>query len=206
MKIRGQLGLGGDSAGVKLIVGLGNPGIEYQFTPHNLGFLAIDRIAGNLGVEVRNRQCRALTARTVIADHMVLLAKPETFMNLSGLAVRELLREYEATADADLIVIQDELDFPLGRLRIHRRRSSAGHNGVESILAALGTEDFLRIRIGVRPERKVEDGAAYLLAPMRKKDLEVVDGMLDSVAEAVKVILKDGPDAAMNRFNRRDPE
>jgi PTH1 family peptidyl-tRNA hydrolase len=200
------LGFGGDSAGVKLIVGLGNPGIEYQFTPHNLGFLAIDRIAANLGVEVRNRQCRALTARTVIADHMVLLAKPETFMNLSGLAVRELLREYEATPDADLIVIQDELDFPLGTLRIHTRRSSAGHNGIESVIGALGTQDFLRIRIGVRPERKVEDGAAYLLAPMKKKDLEIVDGMLDTAAEAVKVMLKDGPDAAMNRFNRRDPE
>jgi PTH1 family peptidyl-tRNA hydrolase len=206
VKIRGRLGVGGDSAGVKLIVGLGNPGIEYQFTPHNLGFLAIDRIAGNLGVEVRNRQCRALTARTVIADHMVLLAKPETFMNLSGLAVRELLREYEATPDADLIVIQDELDFPLGTLRIHTRRSSAGHNGIESIIGALGTQDFLRIRVGVAPERKVEDGAAYLLAPMKKKDLEIVDGMVDTAAEAVKVILKDGPDAAMNRFNRRDPE
>ena len=191
---------------MKLIVGLGNPGIEYQFTPHNLGFLAIDRIAGNLGVEVRNRQCQALTARTVIADQMVLLAKPETFMNLSGLAVRELLREYEAVPESDLIVIQDELDFPLGTLRIHTRRSSAGHNGIESLIGALGTQDFLRIRMGVAPERKVEDGAAYLLAPMRKKDLEVVDKMLDTAEEAVKVILRDGPDAAMNRFNRRDPE
>ena len=97
-------------------------------------------------MEVRNRQCRALTARTVIADQMVLLAKPETFMNLSGLAVRELLREYEAAPESDLIVIQDELDFPLGTLRIHTRRSSAGHNGIESIIGALGTQDFLRIR------------------------------------------------------------
>jgi PTH1 family peptidyl-tRNA hydrolase len=189
---------------VKLIVGLGNPGIEYQFSPHNLGFLAIDRIAGNLGMEVRNRQCRALTARTVIADQMVLLAKPETFMNLSGLAVRELLREYEATPESDLIVIQDELDFPLGTLRIHTRRSSAGHNGIESIIAALNTQDFLRIRVGVAPERKVGDGAEYLLAPLKKKELEVVDGMLDTTAEAVKVILKDGPAAAMNRFNRKE--
>jgi PTH1 family peptidyl-tRNA hydrolase len=189
---------------VKLIVGLGNPGIEYQFTPHNLGFLAIDRIAGNLGVEVRNRQCRAQTARTIIADHMVLLAKPETFMNLSGLAVRELLREYEATPESDLIVIQDELDFPLGTLRIHTRRSSAGHNGIESIIGALGTQDFLRIRIGVAPERKIGDGAEYLLAPMKKKDLEVVDKMLDTAEDAVKVILKDGPAAAMNRFNRKE--
>ena len=194
----------GGSSGVKLIVGLGNPGIEYQLTPHNLGFLAIDRIAGNLGVEVRNRQCRALTARTVIADQMVLVAKPETFMNLSGLAVRELVREYEAQPESDLIVIQDELDFPLGTLRIHTRRSSAGHNGIESLIGALGTQDFLRIRIGVAPERKLSDGAEYLLAPMKKKDLEVVDKMLDTAEEAVKVILRDGPDAAMNRFNRKE--
>jgi len=189
---------------VKLIVGLGNPGIEYQFTPHNLGFLAIDRIAGNLGVEVRNRQRRAMTARTVIGDQTVLLAKPETFMNLSGVSVRELIEEYEAKPESDLIVIQDELDFSLGTLRIHTRRSSAGHNGIESIIGALGTQDFLRIRIGVAPERKVGDGATYLLAPMRKPELAIVDGMLDTAEEAVKVILKEGPAAAMNRFNRKE--
>jgi PTH1 family peptidyl-tRNA hydrolase len=189
---------------VKLIVGLGNPGIEYQFSPHNLGFLAIDRIAGDLGVEVRNRRCRALTARVVIGDETVLLAKPETFMNLSGVSVRELVEQYEATPESDLIVIQDELDFSLGTLRIHRRRSSAGHNGIESIIGALGTKDFLRIRMGVAPERKVEDGQRYLLAPMRKADLKVVDGVLDTAEEAVKAILKDGPAAAMNRFNRKE--
>lgn len=191
---------------MKLIVGLGNPGIEYQFTPHNLGFLAIDRIAGTLGVEVRNRQCRALTARAVMAAQPVLLAKPETFMNLSGVSVRELVREYDAKPESDLIVIQDELDFPLGTLRVHTRRSSAGHNGIESIIGALGTQDFLRIRIGVAPERKISDGQSYLLAPMKKKDLEVVDGMLDTAEEAVKVILQDGPAAAMNRFNRKEPD
>ena len=192
--------------GVKLIVGLGNPGIEYQFTPHNLGFLAIDRIAGNLGLELRNRQCRALTARTVIANQPVLLAKPETFMNLSGVSVREMIGEFEAKPESDLIVIQDELDFPLGTLRIHRQRSSAGHNGIESIIGALDTKDFLRIRIGVAPERRVSDGQSYLLAPMRKADLKVVDGMLDTAEEAVKVILKEGPAAAMNRFNRKGPD
>jgi len=191
---------------VKLIVGLGNPGIEYQFTPHNLGFLAIDRIAGSLGAEVRNRQCRALTARTVIEGVPVLLAKPETFMNLSGVSVRELVQEYEAQPESDLIVIQDELDFPLGTLRIHTRRSSAGHNGIESIIDALGTQDFLRIRIGVAPEHKVTDGQGYLLSPLRKKELEVVNGILDTAEEAVKVILKDGPAAAMNRFNRKESE
>ncbi len=192
--------------GVKLIVGLGNPGIEYQFTPHNLGFLVIDRMAGDLGVEVRNRQCRALTARAVIGGETVLLAKPETFMNLSGISVRELVEKHEASPESDLIVIQDELDFALGTLRLHRRRSSAGHNGIESIIGALGTKDFLRIRIGVAPERKVEDGQRYLLAPLRKSELEVVDGMLDTAEDAVKMILAEGEAAAMNRFNRREPD
>jgi PTH1 family peptidyl-tRNA hydrolase len=193
--------------GVKLIVGLGNPGIEYQFTPHNLGFLAVDRIASALGVDVRNRQCRALTARAVIGDETVLLAKPETYMNLSGTSVRELVQRHDARPESDLIVIQDELDFPLGTLRIHTRRSSAGHNGIESIIGALGTQDFLRIRIGVAPDHKVEDGQRYLLAPLRKPELKVVDAMLDTAEEAVKVILKEGPAAAMNRFNRKaEPE
>ncbi|MGA9978114.1 MAG: aminoacyl-tRNA hydrolase [Candidatus Sulfotelmatobacter sp.] len=189
---------------MKLIVGLGNPGDEYQFSPHNVGFLAVDRIAGDLKVEVRNRLCRALTARVVIEGVPALLAKPATYMNLSGLSVRELVEKHEVIPEADLIVIQDELDFPLGTLRIHTRRSSAGHNGIESIIDALGTNEFLRIRIGVAPEHKVEDGQRYLLAPMRKADLKVVDEVLDTAAEAVKVILKDGPAAAMNRFNRKD--
>ena len=190
--------------GVKLIVGLGNPGIEYQFTPHNLGFLVLDRVASEHRVEIRNRQCRALTARMQVADEAVLLAKPETYMNLSGLSVRELVAEYEVKPETDLIVIQDELDFPLGTLRIHTRRSSAGHNGIESIIGALGTQDFLRIRIGVAPERKVEDGEKYLLSPFRKAELAVVDGMLDLAAEAVKAVLTEGAAAAMNRFNRKE--
>jgi PTH1 family peptidyl-tRNA hydrolase len=189
---------------VKLIVGLGNPGIEYQFTPHNLGFLVVDRIASERGVEIRNRQCRALTARIQVGDELVLLAKPETYMNLSGMSVRELVAEYEARPETDLIVIQDELDFPLGTLRIHTRRSSAGHNGIESIIGALGTQDFLRIRMGVAPERKVEDGQSYLLAPFRKADLKVVDGMIDTAVEVAKAILAEGPAPAMNRFNRKE--
>ncbi len=191
---------------MKLIVGLGNPGEEYRLTPHNLGFRTVDRIAGDLGVEVRNRQCRALTARARIGEEAVLLVKPETFMNLSGLSVRELVAEYEVKPELDLIVIQDELDFSLGTLRIHTRRSSAGHNGIESIIGALGTEDFLRIRIGVAPDHKVQDGQRYLLAPLRKAELAVVDGVLDTAAEAVKMILNEGAAAAMNRFNRKDLE
>jgi PTH1 family peptidyl-tRNA hydrolase len=191
---------------VKLIVGLGNPGIEYQFTPHNLGFLVIDRIAEQAKVEVRNRQCRALTAKAVIGSDTVLLAKPETFMNLSGLSVRELMTGHDAKPETDLVVIQDELDFPLGTVRIHRNRSSAGHNGIESVIGALGTQDFLRIRMGVAPDRKVEDGMTYLLSPFRKAQLKLVDPMIDLAAEAVEAILKEGPAAAMNRYNRKPEE
>jgi PTH1 family peptidyl-tRNA hydrolase len=189
---------------VKLIVGLGNPGIEYQFTPHNIGFLVVDRIASERGVEIRNRQCRALTARIQVGDEPVLLAKPETYMNLSGLSVRELVAEYDLKPEADLVVVQDELDFPLGTLRIQTRRSSAGHNGIESIIGSLGTQDFLRIRMGVAPERKVTDGQSYLLSPFRKGDLTAVDGMIETAVDAVKSILTEGVAAAMNRFNRKE--
>ncbi len=189
---------------MKLIVGLGNPGIEYQFTPHNLGFLAIDRIANNLGVEIRNRQCRALTARAVIAGQPVILAKPETFMNLSGVSVRGLVAEYQVDVKSDLIVIYDELDLPLGAIRIRTRGSSAGHNGMESILGALGTDEFLRVRLGIAPDRKITDGVTFVLTPFRKAPLKVVDEVLDIAAEAVEVILKEGPAAAMNRFNRKN--
>ena len=191
---------------VKLIVGLGNPGIEYQFTPHNLGFLTIDRIANEYEVEVRNRQCRALTARVVIGPETVLLAKPETFMNLSGVSVRELVSKHDVRVEEDLTVIQDELDFPLGTIRIQRKRSSAGHNGIESIISSLGTQDFLRIRMGVAPERKIEDGMSYLLSAFRKAQLKVVDGMVDVAADAVKAIVTEVAAAAMNRFNRKVEE
>jgi PTH1 family peptidyl-tRNA hydrolase len=189
---------------VKLIVGLGNPGIEYQFTPHNLGFLAIDRIANSLGIEIRNRQCRALTARATIAGEEVILAKPETYMNLSGLSVRELAAEHQVDVTRDLIVIYDELDLPLGTIRIRLRGSSAGHNGMESILGALNTDEFLRIRLGIAPDRKVGDTVKYVLTPFRKAQEVVVDEVLDMAAQAVEVILKEGPAAAMNRFNRKN--
>jgi peptidyl-tRNA hydrolase, PTH1 family len=189
---------------VKLIVGLGNPGIQYESTPHNLGFLALDRIASRCGVEIRNRQCRALTARAEIGSERVLLAKPETFMNLSGGSVRELVAEYEIVPESDLIVLQDELDFPWGKVRVHRNRSAAGHHGIESLIAALGTQDFLRIRMGVGPERKVEDAISYLLSPFPRAQRAVIDEMLELAAEAVQVILEEGPAAAMNRFNRKE--
>jgi PTH1 family peptidyl-tRNA hydrolase len=188
---------------VKLIVGLGNPGFEYQFTPHNLGFLTIDRIANDCGVEVKNQNCRALTARAVIAGEQVLLAKPETYMNLSGLSVRELVAQHNLKPETDLIVIYDELDLPLGTIRIRQRGSSAGHNGMESVIGALGTQEFLRIRLGIAPERKVVDGVRFVLRPFRKSQLKAVDELLDRASEAVNVVLTDGPAAAMNRFNRK---
>jgi PTH1 family peptidyl-tRNA hydrolase len=191
---------------VKLIVGLGNPGEQYQLTPHNLGFLAIDHIASGCGVVVKNRQCRALTARVVIGSEPVILAKPETFMNLSGVSVRELLEEHQLKPETDLIVVHDELDFPLGTVRIHQRRSSAGNNGIESIIGALGTQDFVRVRLGVAPDYKVKDGADYVLTPFRKSQLKIVDEIVDKAADAVKAILAEGPAAAMNRFNRKETE
>jgi len=188
---------------VKLIVGLGNPGIEYQFTPHNLGFRAVDRIAEQCGVEVRNRQCRALTARAEIAGVPVLLAKPETFMNLSGLSVRELVDEYQADPVKDLLVIYDELDLPLGSIRVRKQGSAAGHNGMKSILEALGSQEVQRIRLGVAPDHEVGDGARYVLGAFRKPQYPLIDEVLDTAAKAVRKILTDGVDAAMNEFNRR---
>ncbi len=189
---------------VKLIVGLGNPGIEYQFTPHNMGFLAVDRIAEQCGVRVNNRHCRAQTARTSIAGHEVVLAKPETYMNLSGASVSELVREYQAQPEEDVVLLYDELDLPFGSLRVRPRGRSAGHNGAESVMAALGTQEITRIRMGIAPDYPVGDGAKYVLSQFKKAQLLVVDQMLDQAAEAVRVILAEGVQAAMNRFNRKE--
>jgi len=189
---------------VKLIVGLGNPGIEYQFTPHNIGFLAVDRIAEQCGVMIDNRHCKALTGRTRIGNEEVLLAKPETYMNLSGMSVLELTRKYEVEPHRDLIVIYDELDLPLGMIRIRARGSSAGHNGMQSIIDALQTEEIGRIRIGVAPDDPKKGGAKYILAPFRKSQMVAVDEALDLTAEAVQVIVNENILIAMNRFNKKN--
>jgi len=197
---------------VKLIVGLGNPGIEYQFTPHNAGFLAVDRIAEDCGVALSNRRGRALTARAKLAGQDVLLAKPETYMNLSGLSVAALANEFEiADPSQDIIVLYDELAIPLGTIRIRERGSANGHNGVKSVSGVLGTE-WIRIRIGVgKPTladgREIKAGGKdYLLSPMRKQELAVLDEVLDSVKDAVEMVLTKGVGAAMNEFNRRVSE
>ena len=196
-----------------LIVGLGNPGLEYLWTPHNAGFMAIDRIAQQQGVVVQNRRCRATTATCRIAGREVVLAKPETFMNLSGIAVAALVQEFEADPSRDLLVIYDELDLVLGTFKIRERGSPAGHNGACSVTDALDTQEWLRLRIGVGldlPETAIAAGAGkrpgrdYLLSPMRKAELAVLDEVLDKVATATRRILEMGAAAAMNEFNRKD--
>ena len=195
-----------------LVVGLGNPGPEYSWTPHNAGFMAIDRIAQQQGVVVQNRRCKAVTATCRIAGREVVLAKPETFMNLSGLTVAAMVREFEADPAKDLLVIYDELDLKLGKFKIRERGSPAGHNGARSITGALGNQEWLRLRIGVAQDLPPEATAAggrrhgkdYLLSPMRKADLTVLDEVLDRVATATRRIIEDGPPAAMNEFNRRE--
>lgn len=188
---------------MKLIVGLGNPGIEYQFTPHNIGFLAVDRIAEQCGVAIDNRHSRALTARARIGNEEILLAKPETYMNLSGMSVRELVEKSSVDPQKDLIVIYDELDLPLGMIRIRERGSSAGHNGMQSIIDALQSEELARLRVGMAPDDPKKGGARYILGQFRKSLLPAVDEALALTAEAVNVILNEGIKAAMNRFNRK---
>ena len=195
---------------MKLIVGLGNPGMEYQFTPHNAGFLAIDRLAGQCGATVANRRGRALTARTTLAGQDVLLAKPETFMNLSGLAVAALMKEMELEQPgSDVVVLYDELAIPLGQLRIRERGSAGGHNGVKSISGTLGSEEWIRVRIGVgkpptQTGREIKAGGTdYLLSPMRRMQLQELDEGLDLAVRAVEMILTEGVAKAMNHFNRK---
>jgi len=192
---------------MKLIVGLGNPGMEYLLTPHNAGFMAVDRIAEQCGVQLQNRRGKAQTARTTLAGQDVLLAKPETFMNLSGLSVAALLKELDLAVD-DLIVLYDELAFPLGSLRLAQRGSANGHNGVKSISGVLGTEEWMRVRIGVGKEtpdgQMVKAGGSnYLLTPMKNAALATLDTVLDDAARAVETWLAKGPAAAMNEFNRK---
>jgi len=197
------------------VVGLGNPGPDYFWTPHNAGFMAVDRIAVQEGVAVQNRRCRAVTATFRMAGREVILAKPETFMNLSGGSVAALVREYEADPAQDLLVIYDELDLPLGTVKIKERGSPAGHNGARSVTSALGSQEWLRLRIGVGqdlPPEAIAAGASrrggkdYLLSPLGKRDLTVLDEVLDRVATATRRIIETGPAAAMNEFNRKDRE
>jgi peptidyl-tRNA hydrolase, PTH1 family len=187
---------------VKLIVGLGNPGDEYHLTPHNLGFMAVDRLAETCGARFSRREARAIAASAEIEGEQAILAKPQTFMNLSGLAVLGLLKKRGVSAE-DLIVLVDDVDLPLGSLRIRSKGSAGGHNGLKSIIGELGTDQFVRVRMGAGPDRTVDDLVSYVLTPFRKKDLKIVAEMVDQAAEAARIILREGPEKAMNLFNRK---
>jgi PTH1 family peptidyl-tRNA hydrolase len=195
---------GNGRGGVKLIVGLGNPGYEYHWTPHNLGFMAVDRLAEICKVEFSRREARARVASGRFHGQKVVLAKPQTFMNLSGVSVAGLLRTQDAPLE-DLVVVVDDVELPLGSLRIRRKGSAGSHNGLKSVIGALQTDCFTRIRMGAGPDRPVEDLISYVLSPFHERDREAVAGMVDQAVEAVRVILKEGVDKAMNLFNRKVP-
>ncbi len=187
---------------MRLIVGLGNPGPEYAWTPHNLGFLALDRLAELAGARIERPEAKSFLGRGRLAGHEIVLAKPQTYMNVSGLAVRDLLARFEC-GPADLIVIFDDVALPWGMIRVRERGTAGGHNGMKSIIGALGSMDFPRVRLGVQPEHPLKDLAAYVLRPMRRALLESAAEMVDAAAEAVQVILTDGVGRAMTRYNRR---
>ena len=187
---------------MRVIVGLGNPGAEYAWTPHNLGFLAVDAIAEDAGIRVERPEAKSLVGYGQFAGQDVALAKPQTMMNLSGYAVRDLL-ERASSAPEDLIVLCDDFALPWGMLRIRPQGSAGGHNGLKSIIGSIGTMDFLRVRMGVQPDHPVGDLADYVLHPMRKGELEAAGETIDQAAQAVKLILTEGAGRAMERFNRR---
>jgi len=187
---------------MRLIVGLGNPGPEYEWTPHNMGFLAIDGIAERAGIRITRPEAKSYVGRGKFAGEEVVLAKPQTMMNLSGVAVRMLLEKYECDP-AEMIVLIDEVDLPWGMLRIRERGSAGTHNGLKSIVAALGSGEFIRIRIGTRPEKIWGDLSDYVLSKLSRSDREIAGQMVAETADAVELIITEGIDKAMSKFNRR---
>jgi PTH1 family peptidyl-tRNA hydrolase len=189
---------------MRLIVGLGNPDPEYQWTPHNLGFMAVDELANRSGIRVERPEGKALMGRGKIAGEEVLLAKPQTYMNLSGISVRELLKKYELDLD-DLLVLWDEVQLPLGTIRIHPDGSAGSHNGAKSVISTVGTQEFARVRLGCGPDHPLSSRKEHVLRPMRKAELEVAAEMIGEAGDAVEMILLKGINAAMNKYNRRKP-
>jgi peptidyl-tRNA hydrolase, PTH1 family len=185
-----------------LVVGLGNPGPRYEYTPHNIGFLAIDRLAERNGIPVRSSIASALVGKGTISGRQVILAKPQTFMNRSGVSVKALLADRNLTS-RDLILVYDDIDLSWTALRIKKKGSSGGHNGVKSVIAEVGTDWFTRVRLGIHPNHEVEDTATYDLAPFERRLKEGLDEMLTYAAEAVESIIADGAVQSMTRFNRR---
>ncbi len=190
---------------MRLIVGLGNPGIEYQFTPHNLGFLVVDRLAEASQARVERPEGESLIGFGELEGQRVMFVKPLTYMNLSGIAVRDILERTEEPPDS-LLVIVDDLALPRGTIRIRPRGSAGGHNGLKSVIGALGTEEFTRVRLGIARDDPGSDAARHVLRQFRRAELKLIDEQLDLAADAVRMILREGVEKAMSAFNRRGEE
>ena len=187
---------------MKIIVGLGNPGRKYARTRHNAGFMAVDELAGSLHVEITQEKHHALLGRVRIDSTEAVLVKPQTYMNESGRAAAAVLRD-TYSAVSDLIVVHDELDLPLGSVRVKTGGGHGGHNGLRSLIEHLGSPDFIRVRIGIgRPEPGIES-ADYVLSPFRAEERELAEQATVVAAEAVKAVIVEGPTKAMNRFNQK---
>ena len=185
-----------------LIVGLGNPGEDYEWSRHNLGFMLIDKLASDAGIVVSRRECSSLVGRGEIEGLKTNLAKPQTFMNLSGQAVSCLLAKVNSESPlSQLIVISDDLALPLGKIRIRERGSAGGHNGLKSIIAAVGTNEFVRLRIGIQPEHPISDSKRFVLDRFSKSERATVIETIDQSAEAIRTIIRDGALKAMAQFN-----
>ena len=187
-----------------LIVGLGNPGAEYEETAHNLGFLVVDRLAARNNIRVARKDSMAVVGQGAIHNRKVMLAKPQTFMNLSGPSVKGLLAK-NGLQPGQLLLVYDELDLPWGSLRIRPRGSAAGHNGVKSVIAAVGSDDFPRLRLGIHGGRRERDGARIVLSKLNREQKKQLDEMLDYAAQAVESIIAEGVEMSMTKFNRRAP-
>jgi peptidyl-tRNA hydrolase, PTH1 family len=185
-----------------LVAGLGNPGEEYAATPHNMGFLVVDRLAARHGIRLTRKECQALLGQGNIGGKTVLLAKPQTFMNLSGVAVKPLLEKNEIPV-SDLVLVYDELDLPWGSLRVKPQGSAAGHNGIKDVIAKLGTQEFPRIRLGVHPGHPLPSGKDYLLSRFTRQQMESLDEFVDLAADATESVIAEGVEKSMTRFNRR---
>jgi peptidyl-tRNA hydrolase, PTH1 family len=187
---------------MRLIVGLGNPGPEYQWTPHNLGFLAVDELANRGGIRVERPEAQALVGLGKVAGKEVILAKPQTYMNLSGNSVGRLMDKYEVEP-GELLVLFDDRDLRWGTIRIGERGSAGTHNGAKSVVSAVGTQEFARLRLGCGPDHPISDLAAYVLRPMKKAELAWAGEMVGTSGDAVELILTKGIAAAMNKYNGR---
>jgi PTH1 family peptidyl-tRNA hydrolase len=184
-----------------LIVGLGNPGTKYEWTRHNCGFLVIDELARRAGREVRTPECQALTARVAIDGQQALLAKPQTFMNLSGSAVAALKQKHEIADAGKVLVISDDLALPFGKLRVRPKGSAGGQNGLKSIVAKLGTQEFPRLRLGIAPDHPIGNASEFVLSEFPKKDRDALAEQVALAADAVEVILTKGIAEAMSKYN-----